>query len=279
MHVRTRAARAYVPFGALLLGLGTALVPWAPASAATEGTVVDDNVNIRSGPGTDHGVVGTLNEGDTVSIACADEGTTHTGPSGPTNLWNKLDDGTWISDAWVTAPPVEACSDTPPPSGGDRISLDEVIGGDAAASVSQEFGVTEFSQANCWMYEYAVEYGLEECSHTGVDYAMGYGSQLLSPVDGTVTRAGGTGYFCDDVDGAGCGPGQGELRIALADGDEVILGHMSSIEVAEGADVTAGQPVGASGYVPGPHLHLEWRTPDSSTPSGWRIVDPRTELD
>jgi LasA protease len=68
--------------------------------------IVDTNggttLNKRSGPGTGYAVVGEVNDGATVNIVCSDTGTTHTGRSGnPTNLWNKLSDGSWVSDAFT----------------------------------------------------------------------------------------------------------------------------------------------------------------------------------
>ncbi|WDZ83552.1 peptidase M23 [Micromonospora cathayae] len=58
-------------------------------------------VNRRSGPGTGYGVVGSVADGATVSIACSANGTTHTGRWGATALWNRLTDGSWISDAYL----------------------------------------------------------------------------------------------------------------------------------------------------------------------------------
>jgi len=53
-------------------------------------------LNRRAGPGTGHGVVGT------VSVACSANGTSHTGRFGYTTaMWNKLTDGSWISDAFT----------------------------------------------------------------------------------------------------------------------------------------------------------------------------------
>lgn len=67
--------------------------------------IVDANgggtVNRRSGPGTGYGLVGTAADGDTVNIACSSNGTSHTGRWGTTALWNKLTDGSWISDAFL----------------------------------------------------------------------------------------------------------------------------------------------------------------------------------
>ncbi|HEU5471699.1 MAG TPA: peptidoglycan DD-metalloendopeptidase family protein [Actinophytocola sp.] len=68
--------------------------------------IVDTNgggvLNRRSGPGTNFGIVGTVADGATVTIACSADGTSHTGRfSYTTTLWNRLTDGTWISDAYT----------------------------------------------------------------------------------------------------------------------------------------------------------------------------------
>ncbi|MDQ3787593.1 MAG: peptidoglycan DD-metalloendopeptidase family protein [Actinomycetota bacterium] len=70
----------------------------------TQGIVDADGaatVNRRSGPGTGHALAGTVADGATVTIACSATGTTHTGRWGTTSLWNRLTDGSWISDAYV----------------------------------------------------------------------------------------------------------------------------------------------------------------------------------
>ncbi|MFC7441513.1 SH3 domain-containing protein [Laceyella putida] len=62
--------------------------------------VVDANgggtVNLRSGPGTQYGIVGSVADGSIVTISCTTTGTTHTGRYGSTNT-----SGQWISDAFV----------------------------------------------------------------------------------------------------------------------------------------------------------------------------------
>jgi LasA protease len=67
--------------------------------------VVDANgggaVNKRSGPGTGYAVVGSVADGVTVTISCSSNGTSHTGRWGTTSLWNRLSDGTWVSDAFL----------------------------------------------------------------------------------------------------------------------------------------------------------------------------------
>jgi LasA protease len=67
--------------------------------------IVDANdattVNRRTGPGTGYALAGTVADGATVSISCSANGTSHTGRWGESTLWNRLTDGTWISDAYV----------------------------------------------------------------------------------------------------------------------------------------------------------------------------------
>jgi murein DD-endopeptidase MepM/ murein hydrolase activator NlpD len=136
----------------------------------------------------------------------------------------------------------------------------------------QEFGSTDYAEANPDVYSFAVSMGLRAGQHSGIDLGVPRGTALYSPVAGTVVIAGNSGFYKD----AGGGPG--ELRIRLDNGDELILGHDSAINVRVGQRVTPGMLVGLSGESDGAHVHVEYRIRDSSTPSGYRIVDPRTKL-
>ncbi|MGN9906278.1 peptidoglycan DD-metalloendopeptidase family protein [Phytohabitans sp. LJ34] len=75
------------------------------ALGLTQGVVDTDGgttLNRRSGPGTANPVVGKLTDGDTVTITCSARGTKHAGRNSyVTDLWNKLADGSWVSDAYV----------------------------------------------------------------------------------------------------------------------------------------------------------------------------------
>ena len=158
--------------------------------------------------------------------------------------------------------------------GGGGGQIGGIWGSSGIPGITQEFGPTDWSQGEgAWMYNYAKDYGMT--GHTGVDYGMVPGEMLYSPVAGTVEVAGGSGYFRDD---RGDAPGIGELRIKLDNGQEVILGHMEYIGVKVGDRITPGQYVGKSGTANGGHVHVEYRIPDPSTNSGWRIVDPRAYL-
>ena len=98
--------------GSAQIGVGGSMFNYG-ALGFTQG-IIDTNgggvLNRRSGPGTNFGIVGTVPDSDTVNIACSANGTTHTGRFNyTTSLWNKLTDGSWISDAFTwtgTANPV-----------------------------------------------------------------------------------------------------------------------------------------------------------------------------
>ncbi|EKS8367178.1 peptidoglycan DD-metalloendopeptidase family protein [Bacillus thuringiensis] len=67
--------------------------------------IVDANggrtVNLRTSPGTNYPIVGTLNDGEVVTVSCTTNGATFTGRKGRTNRWNKLTNGYWMSDAYL----------------------------------------------------------------------------------------------------------------------------------------------------------------------------------
>lgn len=82
--------------------------------------------------------------------------------------------------------------------------------------------------------------------HHGLDFAMPEGTTLRSVADGVVERV---------IDGGNIGKG---VFIRNEDGTMSIYGHMSDIDVQQGATVNAGDVLGLSGNTgnsTGPHLH------------------------
>lgn len=70
---------------------------------AASGTVRTNgaNLNVRSGPSTTYGIVGSLANGASVSIQCQTRGQTVTGYYGTSNLWNRIGAGRFIPDVYT----------------------------------------------------------------------------------------------------------------------------------------------------------------------------------
>ena len=84
--------------------------------------------------------------------------------------------------------------------------------------------------------------------HTGVDIGAQYGTSIFAANSGTVTLAGWySGYGnCVIIDHGG--------------GRATLYGHMSSIKVSNGQNVSKGQTIGlcgSTGNSTGPHIHFE----------------------
>ncbi|KUM79616.1 SH3 domain-containing protein [Streptomyces curacoi] len=58
-------------------------------------------LNVRRGPGTSYPIVRVLPEGAKIPIYCQTPGTTVTGPYGTSYIWDNIDDGEFVSDAYV----------------------------------------------------------------------------------------------------------------------------------------------------------------------------------
>lgn len=94
--------------------------------------------------------------------------------------------------------------------------------------------------------------------HTGIDFPVAYGTQVMAATDGTVRFQYNTAY--------------GNMAILTAkDGTETWYCHLSSYRVNSGTTVKAGDVIafsGSSGNSTGPHLHFEVR------PGGGDAIDP-----
>ncbi|MFC7439825.1 peptidoglycan DD-metalloendopeptidase family protein [Laceyella putida] len=72
-------------------------------SSGVTGTVHTDtglSVNVRSGPGTGYSIVGSVADGQSVTIQCQKRGETVTGTYGTSDLWDYIGTG-YISEAYV----------------------------------------------------------------------------------------------------------------------------------------------------------------------------------
>lgn len=125
-------------------------------------------------------------------------------------------------------------------------------------------------------YGYGVGHGSQRSTqHPGVDVGIPDETPLFTPAAGVVRCVGeagevtwgqGCGFFAD-VDGGGIG----NITILLDSGHKLTLGHCSSATVQPGQRVSAGQMVGRSGSMNGPHVHVEVSV--NRNGSYW-LVDP-----
>ncbi|MEO3779238.1 peptidase M23 [Micromonospora sp. B11E3] len=95
--------QGYALHGSTWVNVGGALYNYG-ALGLNQG-VIDSNgggsVNRRTGPGTGYAIAGSVADGATVTVACSANGTTHSGRWGTTSLWNRLTDGSWVTDAYM----------------------------------------------------------------------------------------------------------------------------------------------------------------------------------
>ncbi|MGW0500414.1 M23 family metallopeptidase [Streptomyces sp. NPDC003007] len=108
--------------------------------------------------------------------------------------------------------------------------------------------------------------GMWQSTHSGQDFAVPSGTQVVAAHGGTVVKAGGNG--------AGDGPAYGNaVVIKHGNGTYSQYAHLSKITVRIGQIVKTGQEIAKSGNTgnsSGPHLHFEIRT----TPNYGSAVDP-----
>lgn len=131
---------------------------------------------------------------------------------------------------------------------------------------------------NLGFYRYSTAYGMDGSGHTGIDIPDAAEAPIYTPAGGKVVCAcTGSNGGCEqfrDVMGKGCG----RVEVELDNGHRIIFGHVSTSAFKIGDRVNAGQQVATVGGMNGFHTHLEYRIPDSSQSSGFRIVDPNQYL-
>ncbi|MEU4087249.1 M23 family metallopeptidase [Streptomyces aureus] len=108
--------------------------------------------------------------------------------------------------------------------------------------------------------------GMWAHKHSGQDFAVPQGTNVMAAHGGTVVKAG--------PNGAGDGPAYGNaIVIKHANGKYSQYAHLSRIDVRVGQVVSTGQHIALSGNTgnsSGPHLHFEIRT----TPNYGSAINP-----
>lgn len=119
MVPRLRRTAVVAATAALLAAL---LGPAAVAQRATAYVSVDWGVlNVRSGPGTNHPIVTQHPHGTALTVVCQTGGEYISGRERATSTWNRLADGRYVTDAFVSWPEGSA---VPWCGGGARVHTD-----------------------------------------------------------------------------------------------------------------------------------------------------------
>ncbi|GAA2233855.1 SH3 domain-containing protein [Streptomyces nogalater] len=77
------------------------LTTQAAAAVRTYAVAPGVRLNVRSGPGTQYNLVRVLPVGVRLPVYCQTPGTTVSGPYGTTNIWDLIDNGEYVSDAYL----------------------------------------------------------------------------------------------------------------------------------------------------------------------------------
>jgi len=104
------------PMLVLAVGAGLGFAPAAASAAGVPATVqVRTSLMVRSGPSLDSAAVGTLRNGQRITAICGVTGQTVRGSIRTTNLWDRLSDGTYVTNAYVSsAQPIGRCATSSP---------------------------------------------------------------------------------------------------------------------------------------------------------------------
>lgn len=107
--------RWFARLSTLLLGVVVGgLAVAVPAGAVGIPGVVQvspgSSLNVRSGPSTSYPVLGRLGSGARVALACQQSGQVIAGTVRTTAQWDRLADGDYIADAFLTRPDVPSCT-------------------------------------------------------------------------------------------------------------------------------------------------------------------------
>ncbi len=118
-------------------------------------------------------------------------------------------------------------------------------------------------------YAYAVGHGTSrESQHPGADIDVPFGTKFYAPAPGKILCIGengtgvwgqGCGFFRDTGNGGTTAPsiGVGNITLLCDSGHKIVFGHSRTCNFKPGDRVKAGDWLGTTGGMLGPHMHLE----------------------
>jgi hypothetical protein len=130
-----------------------------PAYASFGGTINSSGptVNLRSGPGTNYSIIGSIAQGTEVFIDCVGNGTAVSGPFGTTTLWDEIGSGRWVTDAFVKTgtnnPIAMPCRTSPALGGGSGSIVTNVVDGCDATNSGGGANHGSFTSGPDWFPE------------------------------------------------------------------------------------------------------------------------------
>lgn len=125
-------------------------------------------------------------------------------------------------------------------------------------------------------FEVSTKFGITDewhnTVHNGIDLVMNTGTELFSPVSGTISKV--VDYGSENI-------GKG-VFIKTDSGENVIMGHLSDIKASVGDRVSEGDLValsGNTGHSTGSHLHLGLKDTDGTFLNPESLTTPPTWFD
>ncbi|GAA1518300.1 hypothetical protein GCM10009827_036800 [Dactylosporangium maewongense] len=245
---------AWIRRGGAIPACGPA-APVAPAAVpaaanTTTGTVASGSIPLKARTGPAHGapLIAALADGTPLTLVCQQRGENIVGTQRVTPMWNRLPEGTFVSDAYVRR------TATPPPC----TAANQPV----AAPAAPAFGA--------WtnpLPGFRARPGFRTAnnpSHIGVDIMSFTGTPIHAASAGTVAEVVcniEAGHSCDQTGSASVGGCGWYVKIQHPGGIATLYCHMvRKALVQPGEQVKAGQVigyVGSSGNSSAPHLHFE----------------------
>jgi murein DD-endopeptidase MepM/ murein hydrolase activator NlpD len=280
----TYVSDAWIERAAALPACGSPSTPSTAAAATTKATVASGSIPLkaRTGPAQKNQQVAALPNGTALDLVCQQHGQRVVGTTRLTDMWDRLANGTFVSDAYVRR------GGTPPTceSTASAAIASTIAGGATATAAGAGAGAPMPAAAEVWVHPlpgFPASNSFRTArqpNHIGVDIMSVVGTPIRAASAGRVVEVVcniQAGLSCDQPGSAairGCG---WYVKLQHANRISTIYCHLvRQAPVQVGQDVIAGQIigyVGTSGNSSFPHLHFEVHV-DAPPTGPQNAIDP-----